>query len=67
MLNVCPGGNRSVGSRDTGGSVKNLLEVSHPAFKGRKRKFGTAELIEGTAEFAAGATPQANSDVAKSL
>jgi len=67
MLNVCSRRNRSLGSRDTRGSVKDLLKVSHPAFKRRKRKFGTAELIEGTAEFAAGATPQANSDVAKSL
>jgi len=67
MLDICSGGNRSVWSRDTGRSIEDLLEVSHPAFKRRKRKLSTTELIESTTKFAAGATPQANSDVAKSL
>jgi len=66
MVNIGLRWNRPLRSRDARGSVKDLLKV-HPAFESREGKLSRAELIKGTPKFAAGTTPQANSDVAESF
>ena len=57
----------AISSRNTGRIIKNLLKVIHTAFESRESKLSRAELIESATKLAAGTTPQASSDVAKSI